>query len=77
MIPYPLDASLTNKPTIVQTPQARANWTTKAARILSQLRTDPQKPEKWRLRCTSFYKSEARFDEHESRCWISLSPIIL
>ena len=49
MIPYPLDASLANKSTIAQTPQARANWTTKVARILSQLRTDPQKPEKWRL----------------------------
>jgi hypothetical protein len=46
MIPYPLDASLANKSTIVQTPQARANWTTKVAWILSQLRTDPQKPEK-------------------------------
>ena len=76
MIPYPLDASLTNKPTIVQTPQARANWTTKAARILSQLRTDPQ-TEKWRLRCTSFYKSEAPFHKHQSRYWISLSPIML
>lgn len=77
MIPYPLDASLANKSTIIQTPPARANWTTKVAWILSQLRTDPQKPEKWRLRCTSFYKSEAPFHKHQSRYWISLSPIML
>ena len=41
---------------------------------LRRLRTDPRKPEKWRIRCTSFYKSEVPCHEHQNIKAVAGSP---